>query len=354
MQLPLGVLFDRYGVRSCVVGLTWLAALGSALGAVCIEPWSFVASRVLVGIGSAGYFMGSLVIAGNWFHDRQFVSIVSLIYAVSNLGTLAATAPLSLASDAVGWRAAFVGISALTVIMGIALQLFVRDWPTEAVADQAPSTGDFELIAGWREVWRTPGIAPILIMAATAYPAMSTLLGTWAAPYLADIYDLNSSARGGWLLLFAAMQVIGVLGWGQLAAHYAGTSRVIIGCAASAVLALTSLALWPSPSLPMAASLFAASCLLGAFGSLVLMEGRQLFPPRIAGRGVTSINLAQVGGSAALPIATGGIVGWLPAPDGSGSAIGYRLSFGFIAACLLISLIFYGLAQWAKSNRVNR
>ena len=35
----------------------------------------------IAGIGSAGYFMGSLVIAGNWFRGRQFVPIVSMIYA---------------------------------------------------------------------------------------------------------------------------------------------------------------------------------------------------------------------------------------------------------------------------------
>ncbi len=347
MQLPLGILFDRHGVRRTTAWLTYLAALGSLLGAICAEPWSFIASRILVGIGSAGYFMGTLVVAGNWFRDRRFVSIVSLVYAVSNLGTLAATAPLSLANEAVGWRTVLVVIALVTVIIAVGIHFFVHDFPSHASIPENAATGA-GLVEGWREVWRTPGITPILVMAATAYPSMSTLLATWAAPYLADVYHLDSAARGNLLLLFASMQVLGVLGWGQLAAHRAGTSKVIVGCGAGAVLALTSLALWPSPSLFLAAGLFAASCLLGAFGSLVLMEGRQLFPARIAGRGVTAINLAQVGGSAVLPIVTGAIAGWLPAGDGSGSAMGYRLSFGFIAACLLTSVALYSF--WRQSG----
>src|ERR1700679_3804641 len=67
LQLPLGMLFDRYGVRRCVVSLTWLAALGSLWGAYASGPCSFIVSRVLVGVGSAGYFMGALVVAGAWF-----------------------------------------------------------------------------------------------------------------------------------------------------------------------------------------------------------------------------------------------------------------------------------------------
>ena len=48
MQLPLGVLFDRYGVRRCVVWLTWLAALGSLAVGFCAKSWTFIASRASV------------------------------------------------------------------------------------------------------------------------------------------------------------------------------------------------------------------------------------------------------------------------------------------------------------------
>jgi MFS family permease len=160
LQLPLGMLFDRYGVRRCVVSLTWLAALGSLGGAYASGPWSFIVSRVLVGVGSAGYFMGALVVAGAWFRERRFVSVLSWVYALSNLGTLAATAPLSAAAQWVGWRIAFVGVAALTAVLGIALSCFLRDFPEDAPPRPEPPDTFAGMLDGWREVWRTPGLPP--------------------------------------------------------------------------------------------------------------------------------------------------------------------------------------------------
>lgn len=343
MQLPLGVLFDRYGVRRCVAWLTFVAALGSLAGAVCVEPWSFIGSRVLLGIGSAGYFMGALVIAGNWFRDRQFVGTVSLIYALSVIGTLAATAPLSFAADVFGWRRVFVAVALATAGLGLALHVFVSDFPSDAPRRPAEPQSMTGLLGGWREVWRTPGLTPIVAMAAIAYPSGSTVLGTRAAPYLADVHRIGPNARGELLLLFAATQALATLMWGQLAARGAGTTRVITACGFAATAILGSFALWSDPPTWLAAAFFAAVCLFASFGSLVLMEARQLFPEHIAGRGITMVNLAQVGGSAVLPIVTGVIIGWSPAPDGSASAAAYRLAFAIIALLVLAGLATYRL-----------
>lgn len=342
LQLPLGILFDRYGVRRCAVSLTWIAALGSLLGAYAFGSWSFIASRILVGVGSSAFFMGTLVIAGTWFRDRRFVSVLSWVYALSNLGTLAATAPLSSVSQAVGWRAAFVGVAALTVALGIALSCYLRDCP-EGTPPRVPPPDTFAaMLGGWREVWRTPGLSPVLAMAAIAYASVSTMLGTWASPYLNDVFEVEPTVRGELLLIFACAQVLGTLGWGQLAAHRVGTTRVIIGCCLAAMVVLILLAAWPSPSLGSAALMLAAFCLMAAFGSLVMMEGRRLFPEHISGRGITTLNLAQVGGAALLPILTGAIISWAPVP----AEVGYRLAFGLIAFCL-----FFGLVAYCRLSR---
>jgi predicted MFS family arabinose efflux permease len=345
LQLPLGLLFDRYGVRRCVVLLTGLAALGSLWGAFAAEPWSFIASRVLVGIGSAGYFMGALVVAGAWFRGQRFVSVLSWVYALSNLGTLAATAPLSSAAQWVGWRSAFSGVAVLTLALGIGLHFHMRDGPPGA-PPRAPPGALGGALNGWREVWRTPGLHPVLAMAAIAYASVSTMLGTWAAPYLNDVFGAGPNLRGEMLLIFAGAQVIGTLGWGQLAAHRVGTRWVIAHCGMAATLVLGLLALWPDPSLWLAATLLAVFCLVASFGSLVMMEGRRLFPEHIAGRGITTVNLAQVGGAALLPIVTGAIIGAAPMADGAGSGLAYRLAFGTIALCLLVGLTAYrGLSR---------
>ena len=160
---------------------------------------------------------------------------------------------------------------------------------------------------------------------------------------------IGPNARGELLLLFAAAQALATLTWGQLAARGAGTTRVITACGLAATVTLGAFALWSNPPVWLAAAFLAAICLFTSFGSLVLMEARQLFPEHISGRGVTTVNLAQVGGSAVLPIVTGIIIGWSPAADGSGSAISYRIAFGLIAL-----LVFAGLAAYRMLRATSR
>jgi predicted MFS family arabinose efflux permease len=197
------------------------------------------------------------------------------------------------------------------------------------------------MLDGWREVWQTPGLPPILAMAAIAYASVSTVLGTWATPYLSDIHGAGPALRGELLLVFAGAQVIGTLGWGQLAAHRVGTSWIIVRCGVAATVALVLLVAWPDPPLGVAAAMLGTFCLLAAFGSLVMMEGRLLFPEHIYGRGITTLNLAQVGGAVRLPMVTGAIIGWAPTAAGTGTTIGYRLAFGVIATCLVVGLAAY-------------
>ena len=212
LQLPLGLLFDRYGARRCVVSLTWLAALGSLWNAYAFTPADFIASRVLVGIGSAGYFMGTLVIAGAWFRERRLISVLSWVYALSNLGTLGATAPLSAAAQWLGWRSAFAGIAVIAIGLGITLQTVLRDLSPDAPPSQARPGTIAEMLGGWREVWQTPGLGPILSMAGVAYASVSTTLGSSAAPYLSDVFGVGPFVRGNLLLGFAAAQLLGTTG----------------------------------------------------------------------------------------------------------------------------------------------
>lgn len=57
-------------------------------------------------------------------------------------------------------------------------------------------------------------------------------------------------------------------------------------------------------------------CLITAYGVIIVAHGRSLFPDDLVGRGVTTVNLAQVIGGTLLPMATGVIVGAFAAPAG--------------------------------------
>src|SRR3546814_6542369 len=93
---------------------------------------------------------------------------------------------------------------------------------------------------------------------------------------------------------------------------------------------LVALAAIPRPPAGMAAALLILLCFVTSYGIVIVAHGRSLFPDRLAGRGVTTVNLAQILGCTFLPIATGLIVDIFPAGEGAVPEIAYRVVFAFI------------------------
>ena len=68
--------------------------------------------------------------------------------------------------------------------------------------------------------------------------------------------------------------------------------------------------------------------LVGHYGVVIVAHGRSLFPDRLIGRGVTTVNVAQSLGCAGLPILTGAVIGMFAPPEGPVPEAGYRAAFG--------------------------
>jgi hypothetical protein len=84
-----------------------------------------------------------------------------------------------------------------------------------------------------------------------------------------------------------------------------------------------------------------ALCVASAYPVLVVAENRALFPDHMAGRAATTLNLAQVLGSAAMPALVGSIVALWPEAAGARPEAAYRAGYGAIAVALLLGALGY-------------
>jgi MFS family permease len=116
--------------------------------------------------------------------------------------------------------------------------------------------------------------------------------------------------------------------------------KVVLGGAAISVALLAILALMPTPSLALAVVLLTAFCFFCAFGTVIVAQGRALFPDRLAGRGVTTVNMAQCLGLTVLPA----LVGYIVEAFGN-SDLGYRVAFGILGVGLVL-----GAGVYARSR----
>ena len=283
VQIPVGMWFDRYGARRTVAALSILAMAGALWIAAAADAFDLIAARAMVGVGCAASFMSVVFLCSRWFPQARLATALSWVFAASNIGTLAAATPLAWIAATVGWRNGFVGLAAVTVLVAVPFYAIVRDRPPDqpAAPDQAgePRRGRKGLL----EVWTTPGLLPLLAMHFFAYATMLTVLGVWGGPYLYDVHKLDGVERGNVLLAMGVAQILGILAYGPMDRLLRSRKKVVLGGAAISVLLLAALALLPQPALGVAVVLLTAFCFFCAFGTVIVAQGRTLFPDRLAG-----------------------------------------------------------------------
>ena len=335
VQIPVGMWFDRYGARRTVAALSILAMAGALWIAAAADAFDLIAARALVGVGCAASFMSVVFLCSRWFPPARLATVLSWVFAASNIGTLAAATPLAWIAATVGWRNGFVGLAAITVVVAVSFYACVRDRPPDQPAPSTRRESLGEVVRGLLEVWTTPGLLPVLAMHFFAYATMLTVLGVWGGPYLYDVYRLDGVERGNVLLAMGVAQILGILAYGPMDRLLRSRKKVVLGGAAISVLLLAALALLPRPSLGVAVVLLSAFCFFCAFGTVIVAQGRTLFPDRLAGRGVTP-NMAQCLGLTVLPAGVGYIVEAFGNSD-----LAYRVAFGALAAGLVLGASVY-------------
>ncbi len=347
-QIPIGMLFDRFGPRLIVSLLTVLAVLGAALHAVAESETAFILARLLIGLGCGGSFMSAVVLCVRWYGGESFATMLGRVFAVSSLGYLLAGTPWAALAEWIGWRRAFAVSAVVVAATGWLFYAFVRDSPGEAAVGKRESLR--EILRGLRDVWRIPGLLPILALHFVAYASLITVFGVWGGPYLHDVYGLNSVARGNVLLAMGVAQMAGTLFYGPLDRRLKRRKELVIGGAVLSIAVLVALAVVPQPTAALAIAALVLFSFVNSYSVVNVADANSRFPSYLAGRGATAVNLLQVIGTSVLPIATGAVIGLFPVQDEARPEAAYRAAFAVIGASLAAGLALYGFF-YAKSGK---
>ena len=112
MQVPVGVLLDRYGSRALLIWGLALMTVGQ-LGFAFSESFAAaVVARAVLGAGDAMVFVSVIRLVTVWFLVRQAPMVTQLTGLSGQLGAIAAAGPLSYLLHALGWTRAFAATSA--------------------------------------------------------------------------------------------------------------------------------------------------------------------------------------------------------------------------------------------------
>ncbi|MGW4156749.1 MFS transporter [Micromonospora chersina] len=162
MQIPVGVLLDRYGSRRLLLAGAALMVAGQVCFAVATDVRLAVAARVLVGLGDAMTFISVLRIVAFWFPGRRNPLLVQLTGTIGQLGAVLGAVPLVALLHHAGWTPAFLTTAALGATVLLLVLVAVRDTP------HAEHTGAL-----------APDLAAVRRQLADAWAQPGTRLGLW-------------------------------------------------------------------------------------------------------------------------------------------------------------------------------
>ncbi len=251
MQIPTGLLADRWGPRRLLASGAAIAALGGLLFALAPTLAWASAGRLLVGASVAVGFVSMLKLSSHWIAPQRFALVSGLLLLMGLVGGVSAGVPLRLAVDAFGWRLVMAVFAGFTGLLAVAIWLLVRDDPADrgyashfhqagsAHHEHAPILKSLVEVLSYRNIWL------LMLVPLGVSGAVLTFAGLWGVPWLRQVHGLDPKAAaaitstmlvawgvggpvlGAWSTrmgrrkpIYIGSAIVALLGWGTVI--YAG------------------------------------------------------------------------------------------------------------------------------------
>lgn len=347
MQIPVGVLLDRFGSRALLLGGLVLMTGGQLAFAFVTSFPAAVLARGLIGMGDAMIFISVLRLVALWFLVRQAPLVTQLTGQFGQLGAIAAAAPLSWALHTLGWTQAFGGAAALGVALMVAVALLVKDSPYRS--EHAELVKVRALLSQLRGLWGNPGTRLGMWSHFVSQFSITVFSLLWGFPFLVRGQGLSTGTASALLSLAVAWFLVAgpALAWITPRKPYY-RSLVVVGVVTVAAAAWTVVLLWPGPApLPLLVLLVLATA-TGGPASMVGFDLARTFNPATAmGRASGVVNIGGFTASL-LTMAAIGLVLDLREPGGMAA---YTLDDFKVALAVQYVVWALGLVQVLRYRR---
>lgn len=349
MQIPIGLMVDRFGPRRVQAALLLIAAIGALAFAFGETLEELIVARGLIGAGVAGSLMVSFSAFVIWLPPERVPMASGFLMAFGGLGAFAAGAPTeSFVAGGGAWRDLFLGLAVATVAVASVVFLTVPD-------RARPGEGSLrDLLSGLGKIYTDRVFWKVAPLSIAACGSAFALQGLWVGPWLMQVAHRDSHAVGVHLSVMAIALLSGSLACGPIAALAARLGLtllqgvavlgfVFIAAMAGLVLQLTNLSLF----------LWATIGFLTNPMSMTYLALSRRFHSSMAARVTTGINALVLTGSFLIQWIVGRIIVlWEPLTPGVYPPEAFQVSFGIVLGCVILAWLWYVGSLAMEGRRV--
>lgn len=216
MQIPSGLLFDRFKPRIIVVISILVCALGSFLfGNISNFYWGCLA-RLLTGFGSAFAFVSVLVVASDLFEAKYFALITGLTQMLAAFGAMMGQLPVSLMVKHFGWRHSMELLSLAGLVLALLVWKLMNYRRCESQLKDEHFSDTPTIMASLKKIVRSPQTWFVGLYAMLLWAPMSGFASLWGVPFLEKTDNLDPTAAAFycslmWLGLALMSPLLGAL-----------------------------------------------------------------------------------------------------------------------------------------------
>ncbi|MBK0422564.1 MFS transporter [Leucobacter sp. CSA2] len=382
LQIPVGVLLDRFGAKALILSGGVLMLTGQLIMATVLNVELAILARVLVGAGDACTFISVMRILPEWFPVRQLPTVSQVTGLIGQAGQLVSVAPLALLVASAGWMNGFLGVVAVGVLITILGTLVLRNYPGDAtVAERVfhrtsrttrearklgadaptgvtvmapPSTGlipavgrprtrVLSLYDRARRLLRIPGVRLSYWVHFTTPFASNVFILLWGTPFLVGGVGLEPPAAAGLLSLTVVSSMFAGLVLGPVSSRFLERRVWIsLGITGGIIASWIAVMLWPGNPPTWLLVVLIVVMPLGGPASMIAFEVSRSHTPRsFSGFGTGLVNTGGFTSSLAVIL----LIGLVLDLQGAGSPENYSLGAFRVAFAVQIPFWILGITM---------
>jgi MFS family permease len=290
MQLPVGVMLDRYGPKRLLTFACLICVIGTFMFTATTVFWIAALGRFLVGFGSAFAFVGVLKLATIWLPEDRLAMVSGMTSALGPIGAMAGDNFLEMFVDSLGW----IKTLNITALFGIVL-VFILWFGIKDKKGQHRQPGtvpslkkgmiDLGIIIRNKQIWVNGMYGCLVYLPTTVFAEL------WGIPYLKHAYGLSSNSAG-WAnsLLFLGF-IIGAPVMGYISDKLCRRKFPMLFGATGAAIVMMIILYLPGLSEGNLQVLMFILGMLYSAQAIVFAVGRELSPGEAAGTAMAVTNM---------------------------------------------------------------
>jgi sugar phosphate permease len=291
MQLPVGVMLDRYGPQRLLTSACMICVIGTFLFTGTTVFWIAGVGRFLVGFGSAFAFVGVLKLATIWLPENRLAMVSGLTSALGTIGAMIGDNFLLIFVNQFGWVKALNMTAVFGIALSILLWMGIRDKRATHFKNHGtvPSLKrgliDLGIILKNKQIWVNGFYGCLVYLPTTVFAEL------WGIPYLRNAHGLSNEAAGlANSLLFLGF-TIGAPLMGFISDKLARRKFPMFIGAAGAAIVMMLILYMPGLSETHIQVLMFLLGLLYSAQAIVFAVGRELSPGEAAGTAMAATNM---------------------------------------------------------------